>query len=281
MAFILQKGRGGMKKGDFAKEDKRKLLMGIPDLNAASIMKLTEKQFQNYTESLVSSVNIFPLQRNKLEAAFRDKDYEIVLEWLKSIRNRLSQIYADNLVAEYDKHIIQYQDKNNIRHDKMRVFIDYLFSLMTMLFTDVQKALDDEYSDPKSGALLKIKERLYTVGELNADKIKEMTEERIIQYVENLSAFQENLHMQGNGLRGSFKIKQYASMMRWLSQIEESLAKIHADNLTEDCRTQIAANKDVNAIRHEKLEIFINYLLSSLNMLAADINGLNLPKLKR
>jgi hypothetical protein len=54
-------------------------------------------------------------------------------------------------------------------------------------------------------------------------------------------------------------------MLRWLSQIEESLAKIHADNLTEDCRAQIAQNKEFSGIRHEKLEIFINYFLSSLN----------------
>jgi hypothetical protein len=261
--------------------NKRDMLLSIPDLNPDKIRKLTDKQFQSYTEALVSSANVFSLQRNKLESAFRDKNYEIVLEWLKSIRNRLSQIHADNLVAEYDKHIHLYQNIETIRHEKMRVFIDYLFSLMTMLFSDVQKALDDEYADPKSGALLKIKERLYTVSELNAKKIEEMTEDQIIHYVENLALFQENLHAQENGLRGSFRIKQYASLFRWLSQVEESLAKIHADNLIEDCRAQLNLNKDYSNIRHEKLEIFINYLLSSLNMLAADINGLNLPRLKR
>jgi hypothetical protein len=275
-----ERGRMKKEKGD-SKLVNRELLLTLSDLNHETIRKLTDKQYQSYIESLISSVNIFPLQRNKLETAFKDKDYTLVLQWLKSIRNRLSQIHADKLVAEFDKHIHLYHDVGNIRHDKMRIFIDYLFSLMSMLFSDLQNIIEDKDADPMSGALAKIKDRLYTVAELNASKIESMSEEQIISYVENLSAFQEHLHTQENGLRGSFKIKQYASMLRWLSQIEEALAKIHADSLVDDCRTQINQYRELNNIRHEKVDIFINYFLSSLNMLAADINALNLPKPKR
>jgi len=271
----------GKEKSDAA-IDKREQLLRISDLNMETIQNFNDKQFQGYVETLISAINIFPLQRDKLESAFRDKDYALALQWMNSIRNRLSQIHADNIVKEYDKHIHLYQDITAVRHEKMKVFVDYLFSMVNMLYADVQRVLYDvDAEGPKSGALVKIKERLYTITELNAKKIEALTEEQIIPYIENLSAFQENLNAQENGLRGSFKIKQYASMLRWLSQIEEALVKIHADNLTEDCRNQIKQNKDINGIRHERLEIFVNYFMTSLNMLATDITSLNLPKLKR
>jgi PleD family two-component response regulator len=66
--------------------------------------------------------------------------------------------------------------------------------------------------------------------------------------------------------------------MQWLSAIEEVLTSIHADGLAEDCQKQIELNKDYNSIKHDRLEVFTNYFLSTLSMLAADIKHLHLPK---
>ena len=66
--------------------------------------------------------------------------------------------------------------------------------------------------------------------------------------------------------------------MQWLSAIEDSLSKIHANSLLEECRSQINQNKDFNSIRHERLEMFVNYFLTSVSMLADDIKMLHLHK---
>jgi PleD family two-component response regulator len=60
--------------------------------------------------------------------------------------------------------------------------------------------------------------------------------------------------------------------------IEEALSQILADDLLTDCREQLELSLDVDNIRHEKTEIFVNYLLSSLSMISDDIRMLDLPK---
>jgi hypothetical protein len=108
-----------------------------------------------------------------------------------------------------------------------------------------------------------------------------MTDAQLNGYLDCLSAFHEGFKAQEDGLRNAVRMKQYTSVLRWLASTEESLSKIHANNLLEDCREEISQCKDISAIKHDKLEVFSNYFLSSLSMLSADIKKLNLAAMKQ
>jgi CheY-like chemotaxis protein len=258
-------------------------LLGITDLNVEKIKEMTDDQLKNYIEFLSTSVNIFSMQKEKLKHAFDTMDYASVIQWMKIIRNSLSRIYADNLVKDCEKQIELNHDLENIRHEKLRVVIDYFLSTLTMFFADIQKLLEEQgENDHKHASRAeKIKEKLSALTELNARKIKTMTDEQLSNYIRNLNAFPDEFQGQENALRNALKIKHYAFVMQSLSAIEDSLSKIHADDLLEECRNQININKDYNSIRHEKLEAFVNYFLTSLSMLAEDIKMLRLPKQKQ
>jgi hypothetical protein len=74
------------------------------------------------------------------------------------------------------------------------------------------------------------------------------------------------------------KTKKYESLIKWLSILEEALIKIHADELLEDCKMLINTNKHLNNIRHDKLEVSLNYFMSQVALLAVDIRALNLDQ---
>jgi CheY-like chemotaxis protein len=260
------------------KKNKEKLL-AISDLSSEKIDQMKENQLQDYIRTLSVCVNVFPAQKEKLESAFLTMDYASVLQWLKIIRNSLFRIHADNLAKECEKQINLNHDLENIRHEKFRVFIDYFISSLTMFFADITRSLSELESEQKHESKADIiRDKLLTVSELNSEKIEKMTEAQLADYTEQLISFHEDFGAQENGLKNSVKIKHYAFVMQWLTGIEDSLSKIHADELLEECRSQISLNKDYNNIRHERLEVFVNYFLSSLSMLASDIKTLDLPK---
>jgi CheY-like chemotaxis protein len=97
-----------------------------------------------------------------------------------------------------------------------------------------------------------------------------------MDYIELLHTFDSDYKAQESGLRAALKIKQYATVLQRLAAIEKLLLAIHADDLAEDCKDHINQNKDISGIRHEKLEMFVNYFLSSLSMLSDEIHVLHL-----
>jgi len=257
-------------------------LLTLPDLNTAVIKKMTEKQLLSYVQVLSVTADTFPVQKEELEYALQEMDHMQVVQWLKILSSSLSQIHADNLVNDCEKQIGLCEDIESIRHDRLKAFIEYFMSTLGLLFSDIHHALEDLHLDSPvhkhdEAQPERIKEKLRTITELNFEKIEQMTESELYKYLETLDAFQNEYSSQENGLRGSIKIKHYAFVMQWLNAIEESLAKIHADALLENCRSQISLNKDFNSIRPEKLEAFVNYFLTTMSMLSADIKMLNLP----
>ena len=262
----------------------KKKLSGLSDINKEAVKSMTDKQLYNYIQALNVTAATFPVQKDELEHALEKKDYASLFQWLKVISSSLSQVHADELAKECEKQVELYKDLNNVRHERVKVFINYFMPTLDLFFTDVYNVLDDLDVDVKNVEQQneaepdKIKEKLLTISELNSDTIKKMSESELCDYVETLNAFHAEFHAQENGLRGSIKIKHYVFVLQWLTAIEETLVKLHATELAEDCRNQISLNKDFNNIRHEKLEMFVNYLLSSVSMLSADINMLHLPK---
>jgi len=255
-------------------------LSAVSELNTELINKMTDTQLLSYVQALDVTANTFPMQKEELEYAFNAKDYAPVMQWLGVISSSLVQVHADALVKYCEKHIDLNQDIENIRHEKLKIFIDYFMPTLEVFYNDIHDLLVtmEEEEEAQEVQPAKVREKLLTVSELNAKTIKQMSEEELDEYVGVLNFFHENFHTQENGLRSAVKIKHYVFVMQWLTSIEESLTKIHAGHLLDDCRSQIELNKDFNNIRHDKLEIFVNYFLSSLSMLAADIKQLHLPK---
>ena len=261
-------------------------LLNIVDLNADKIEQMTDEQLENYTEFLKTAVNIFPVQKEKLEAALQAMDYAPVMQWLKSIRNNLARIQADDLARDCDKQLKANSDLESVRHESLRAFVDYFLAGASMLFDDVLKVLEeDEVVAPEEDAAENlgdmVKERLYTITELSRDKIEAKDEAGLAGFIELLHTFEEDFPAQSAGLRNALKVRSHATALQWLAAIEETLLHIHADSLAEDCRNQIDANQDISRIRHEKFEIFANYFLTSLDMLSSDIKALRMPRQKQ
>jgi len=263
----------------------KKKLMSLSDVDADLIKGMTDTQLLSYVQVLNVIVTSYPLQKEELLHAFSEMDYASVFQWLQIINSSLSQMHADELFRECEKHINQNQDLNAVRHERVKVFLDYFIPTLDLFVADVYKVLEDiealeveeteqeQEADPDA-----IKEKLYTISELDSDIIAKMSDDDLSEYIKVLNGFHIEFQAQENGLRGSIKIKHYVFVLQWLTAIEETLIKMHATELATDCRNQITINKDFNNIRHEKLEVFINYLLSSLSMLSADIKMLHLPK---
>jgi hypothetical protein len=253
-------------------------LYKITELSTDKIANLTDEEMAAYCEQLHNAVNLFPVQKNHLEQAFAKMEYAPTLQWLKSISNTLTRIYADNLVRQCKKQLAQCSDPENIRHDRLKNFIDFFTASLTMFYADVAQVLkqtetatvvNQEDTDAK-----RIRVQLATIDELNQTAIDKIPNSKLSTYIKNLHHFCHTGIDNENGLRGAFRMKNYASVISWLDIIEASLIKIHADNLAEECKRQINANNDYAAIRQEKFELVINYICSALSMLRTDIESL-------
>jgi len=259
-------------------------LLTIGDLNGDKILEISD--LQSYTESLLSSVALFPVQKDKIELALEEKDYDQVFRWLKSIKTRLTQIHADGFAKDCEKQINlnATNDFESIRHDRLQMFINYFLSALGIMFADITRLMEhSEKMVPKQQqsqgtGMFILKRKLMSVGDLDSEKIEMMTSEQLKIYIKNLLDFAENSKTQMKGLGSSVKTKQYEPLIKWLMMTEESLTKIHANELLEVCREHINTNKHLNNIRHDKLEVSINYFVSSLSMLAEDIKALHLDK---
>ena len=257
-------------------------LLSLSDINSESIKTMTDTQLFSYIQALNVTAGAYPLQKEELIHAFKESDYASTFQWLQLIGSSLSQMHADDLARECDKHINLNQDLSNVRHARVKVFLDYFLPTLDLFFADVHQVLEDleveEVEQPRETGSEDIREKLLTISELDPEHIKNMTVEELSDYIKLLNTFHAEFLAQENGLRSSIKIKHYVFVFQWLSAVEETLVKIHATELASDCKNQINTNKDFNNIRHEKLEVFINYFLSSLSMLSADLKALNLPK---
>jgi len=257
-------------------------ILSLSEFDAEAIKNMTESQLFSYIQALNVTAAAFPLQKEELMHAFLEMDYAAVFQWLQLICSSLSQMHAEGLVRDCEKHINLNQDLDTVRQDKVKVFLDYFIPTLDLFFDDVHQLLEDleveDVEQKRETGPEKIKEKLLTIDDLDSDIIAQMTDEDLCDYIQALNAFHTEFQAQENGLRGSIKIKHYVFVLQWLTTIEETLIKLHATGLANDCRKQIDFNKDFNNIRHEKLEVFINYFLSSLSMLSADIKMLHLPK---
>lgn len=259
-------------------------LSSLTEIDSEAINSMTDSQLFSYIQALNVTAAAFPLQKEELVHAFSENDYATVFQWLQVISSSLSQMHADHLAKECEKFLKVNNDLSNVKVPRLRVFIDYFVPTLDLFVKDVHDVLEElevEEAAPPSieKGRPKLRDLLLTIHDLDAEHIKQMHEDDEDDYVRAVAAFPAEFQAQENGLKSSIKIKHYTFVMQWLNAVKESLTKIHATELAADCTKQIAANKDFNNIRHEKLEVFINYLISSASMIATDINALGLTQM--
>jgi len=261
-------------------------LSGLTEITSEAISDMTDSQLFSYVQALNVTTAAFPLQKDELVQAFDEKDYATVFQWLQVISSSLSQMHADKLAGECEKHINLNKDLSSVRHVRVKVFLDYFVPTLDLFVSDVHQVLEDLDALEDVDVVVKkddvcpdsIRMKILTISDLEAKYITQMDDDELCDYVSLLNKFEGEFKSQETGLRGAIKIKHYVFVIQWLTGILETLTKLHATQLANDCKNQIAINKDFNNIRHEKLDVFINYLLSSMAVLSSDIKALKLPK---
>jgi len=258
-------------------------LRGLLDVGADATGSMSDSQLESFIQVLNVTASSYPLQKEELLHAHSELDFPTVFQWLNIINSGLEEMHAEALRKECTKFLTINSDMDNIKQARVKVFIDYFLPSLDLFFDDVHNVLEElevEEVQPQIGVEEpgKVREKLLTITELNSHDIKQMLDEDLDEYLQAVNNFHADFQAQENGLRGSLKIKHYVFVLQWLNAIHETLVKIHATELANDCKNQIEACKDFNNIRHEKLEVFINYFMSTLSMLSADIKMLHLPK---
>ena len=116
---------------------------------------------------------------------------------------------------------------------------------------------------------MNIRERLLEIPELKIQKeLVQMNPDQLNEYVGVLNAFIENYPAKEKELKEALAAEKYQLFFKHLISIKDMLAFIHADDLAEECDKQ--SRKLIN-VKHEKIEAYITYFLSTVSMLSIDI----------
>jgi CheY-like chemotaxis protein/HPt (histidine-containing phosphotransfer) domain-containing protein len=113
------------------------------------------------------------------------------------------------------------------------------------------------------------KERLLAISELNlAEKIEQMDEGKLNNFVQLLNSFSDNLPGLEKKIKDALVQKDNDALKKHITTVRDLLGKINADEMVQDCTKQI---NRIGSERHEKIEAYMRYFLSSLSILSADI----------
>jgi len=113
------------------------------------------------------------------------------------------------------------------------------------------------------------RERLFEITELDVSQIlMQMRDNQLLEYMHTLMSFVEDFPALESTLKSSLEAKDYLSYSKTLVDIRDMLSSIYANELAEECQKQINA---LVAVKHEKVQASMTYLLSLLAMLSIDI----------
>jgi CheY-like chemotaxis protein len=111
--------------------------------------------------------------------------------------------------------------------------------------------------------------QLLKISELNlTGKIEQMDEGKLGNFIQLLNSFSDNLPSYEKKIKDALYAKDYDSLTKHLSALRDILAKIYAEEMAQDCTKQIGK---LGSERHEKIEAYMRYFLSSLAILSTDI----------
>jgi len=112
------------------------------------------------------------------------------------------------------------------------------------------------------------KERLLAISELKLAGIQKMDEHKLNNYVNSLNAFADGFPVLEEKIKSAMEAKDYAGLSKCLADMRDLLTAIHVVDMADECTKQI---RDLKNVKHEKLEAFMSYFLTSLSMLSIDI----------
>jgi len=113
-------------------------LIEISELNIAEkIEQMDENALEEYSQLLISFVEIFPEYDENIKDAMGNNDYDALEKHFMSIHEILEKIHADELAEECQKKI---SGLKNIKHEKLETFISYFLANLSMLSIDIQMA---------------------------------------------------------------------------------------------------------------------------------------------
>jgi two-component system sensor histidine kinase/response regulator len=245
---------------------KKERLLTISDLKLSEIIEqMNDEQLNEYAQELLSFVESFPENEKKVKIAIEAKDYDFFEKYLTAIGTTLSSIHANDMAAECQKQI---SGLKNAKPEKVAAFATYFLKSVSMLATDIQKAFEGLVS----------KEQLLSVSDLNSEKIKEMDDNQLCEYVHNINLFIENFPAKEETLKIALAKKDYEFFITIISDIKQMLSDVKADDMVAECEKQIG---EIGNTKHEKLEAFVTYFLKSVSMLSIDLQMVMYKKKKK
>jgi CheY-like chemotaxis protein len=113
------------------------------------------------------------------------------------------------------------------------------------------------------------KNKLLEISDLQlAGKIEQMDDSKLNNFVQLLNSFSDNLPGLEKKIKDALVTKNNDALKKHLMSVREILVKIYADEMAQDCAKQ--ADR-LGVEKHEKIEAYMRYFLSTLSMLSADI----------
>jgi Response regulator containing CheY-like receiver, AAA-type ATPase, and DNA-binding domains len=112
-------------------------------------------------------------------------------------------------------------------------------------------------------------QKLLEISELKlSGKIEQMDEGKLNNFVQLLNSFSDNLPALEKKINDALVAKNNDALKKFLTAVRDILVKIYAEEMAQDCTKQIGR---IGAEKHEKIEAYMRYFLSTLSMLSADI----------
>ena len=253
----------------------RDKLLAISELNlTGKIEQMEESKVANFVQLLNSFTDNLPGLEKKIKDALVLRDYDALTKNLTAVRGFLEKIYADEMAADCTKQINSF---GTSKHEKIESYMRYFLTTLSILSTDIQKAQQTGAPAVNTGGTKDTTGRnkiidmelLFAISELNLDrKIEQMEDEEFINYVKLLNSFTEDFPIREDKIKAALIVKDNDTLIKQLTYIKDTLGKIFADEMMEECSKQIDL---IDKIKHEKIEAYMRYFLTSLSMLSLDI----------
>jgi CheY-like chemotaxis protein len=113
------------------------------------------------------------------------------------------------------------------------------------------------------------RKQLLGISELHlADRLEHMDDSRLELYVKKLDAFVEAFPGHKKRLKAAVTAKEYGLYAECLSDIQKTLAVIHADAIADECQRRLYT---LGSMPHEEIDAYTTKFLESVTMLAIDI----------
>jgi CheY-like chemotaxis protein len=116
---------------------------------------------------------------------------------------------------------------------------------------------------------MNIRERLLEIPELKIQqRLVQMDDVQLNKYINVLNSFVESFPNKEKEIQDDLSAYDEKTFFKHLIGIKDMLFSIHADELAAECKTQ--TTKLIH-VKHEKIEAYMTYFLSTLAMLSIDI----------